>query len=162
MDIILKTRGPKLKTHCKNGHEFVEGSYKQLFHKNGTKNGRKCMECNRINHRRYYQKDIPERCARAKRYRESNPETVKNTILKRKFGITLEQYKEMLLSQDNKCALCGTSEPGRGNLYFQVDHCHKTMRIRKLLCTTCNVALGAAYDDPNLLEKMAAYIRSYQ
>jgi len=159
---MSKIRGPQQKTHCKNGHLLIGDNVRQLFHKDGTKNGRKCMECNRINHRKYYHKDATDRARRVRQYRKDNPDAVKNVVLKRRFGITIEQYKSILTSQDNKCALCLTENPGRKDKFFQVDHCHKTNKVRALLCLTCNLALGAAKDDPILLRKMADYIESYQ
>jgi recombination endonuclease VII len=157
-----KTRGPKKKTHCKRGHLLEGDNVKQLFNPNGTKAGRKCMECNRILHRKWYHADSELRCSKVRQYRKDNPDAVKNARLKRDFGITLDQYKKILETQEGQCALCGSTEPGRKDRFFAVDHCHITGKVRALLCLTCNVALGAAKDNPALLRKMADYIESYQ
>lgn len=76
---------------------------------------------------------------------------------KRRYGLTLEAVEEMRRSG---CAICGvTGEVGRhGQLH--VDHCHKTGRVRGVLCTECNTGLGKFKDDPDLLARAVAYLRS--
>jgi hypothetical protein len=77
--------------------------------------------------------------------------------IKAAFGITLEQFDEILLSQNGGCAICNTKTPGgKGN--FHVDHCHSTGRIRGLLCHHCNVGLGHFRDSPSLLVAAAQYV----
>lgn len=76
--------------------------------------------------------------------------------LKRKFGLTLEQYDEMLAAQGGVCAICGR-EP-RDDISLHVDHDHVTGQIRKLLCFKCNNALGDFDDDPQMLQKAIAYL----
>lgn len=77
--------------------------------------------------------------------------------LKRNFGLSLEDYEKILASQNGKCAICGTSEPG-GRGSFAVDHCHQSEVIRGLLCNRCNVGLGHFNDDPHLLLMAVDYI----
>lgn len=67
----------------------------------------------------------------------------RNTDLKRRYGITLRDYQRMLENQSGSCALC-FRKPKRRKLH--VDHCHRTGRIRGLLCSRCNQALGALGD----------------
>jgi len=87
----------------------------------------------------------------ADRY-HSNPLVSRNAALKREFGITLDQYNEMLAKQNHQCACCGTTDP-RGQGAFHVDHCHKTGIIRGLLCHLCNTGIGKLGDDlPGLLK----------
>ena len=49
------------------------------------------------------------------------------------------------------CTICG--KPGN-----QVDHCHKTNKVRGLLCINCNQGLGKFQDDPELLEFARIYL----
>ena len=76
--------------------------------------------------------------------------------LRRKFGITLEDYEELLARQGGVCAVC-SREPTPG-ISLHVDHDHETGRIRGLLCFRCNNALGDLEDDPALLRAAARYL----
>lgn len=65
--------------------------------------------------------------------------------LKRSYGITVDEYDEMLREQGGRCRICRTDRPRgygteKGNLY--VDHCHNTGKVRGLLCSRCNLSLG--------------------
>jgi len=82
----------------------------------------------------------------------------------KKFGITHEDYLQMLESQDGKCMICGTTKPHKSAKFkhFAVDHCHKTNKIRALLCNRCNMGLGQFNDDPVLLVKATAYLHSFK
>ena len=85
--------------------------------------------------------------------------------LKHNFGITLQEYKRMAKQQRNLCAICGKSETGtngrwgKKTLQLAVDHDHNTGRVRGLLCRRCNQAIGKMDDNPELLDKAAAYLR---
>jgi hypothetical protein len=61
--------------------------------------------------------------------------------LKRTYGITIEQFDEMLKAQNGRCLICGVDKP-RGTKSWHVDHCHETGKIRGLLCNMCNPRLG--------------------
>jgi hypothetical protein len=60
--------------------------------------------------------------------------------LKYTYGITAEQYEGMLASQDGYCAIC--RQPPKGDRPLAVDHCHRSGRVRALLCVSCNRFLG--------------------
>jgi predicted nucleic acid-binding Zn ribbon protein len=86
--------------------------------------------------------------------------------LKRNFGLTLEQYEGMYLAQDGKCAICNQPETANNNYdkvtrRLAVDHCHKTGKIRQLLCTLCNQGLGSFKDDPVLIQAAIEYLKSH-
>ena len=78
--------------------------------------------------------------------------------VKRKFGLTPEQYDTMFEDQKGCCAICGRpqSELKRA---LAVDHDRKTDRIRGLLCGPCNMSLGGFDHNSERLEKAAAYVR---
>lgn len=74
------------------------------------------------------------------------------------YGITLDEFNAMLVSQGGRCAICRTDTPG-GKGQFNVDHCHGTGRVRGILCERCNRRLlAAAGDDPELLRRAADYL----
>ena len=86
--------------------------------------------------------------------------------LKRVYGLSLEEYERMHAEQNGLCAICGSSDAKRPKHrvrgYLCVDHCHKTGKVRGLLCWKCNAAMGNLEDDIALLEKAAAYLRHHQ
>src|ERR1039458_560790 len=76
--------------------------------------------------------------------RSKNPKRikwVKNNQLLKLYNITLHQYELMLLEQNNVCAICNRPERNmhqKGKIKdLSVDHCHKTNKVRKLLCSNC-------------------------
>lgn len=73
--------------------------------------------------------------------------------LKKNYGITSEQYDEILTRQDHKCAICGTfcERPF-------VDHDHSTGRIRGLLCMKCNFGIGNFTENITVLESAIKYL----
>lgn len=85
-------------------------------------------------------------------------ERKRNEVLKRKFGITTEQYSQYLIKQNDSCAICG-KESSESKRRLAVDHNHKTGKIRGLLCKDCNIALGLFKDDIKLLEKSISYLK---
>ena len=95
-------------------------------------------------------------------WRKANPEKAKNTDLKKMYGISLDRYLEMSEEQGHKCKICGEKEKTLDKngvpRKMPVDHCHKTNKIRGLLCTACNRALGLFKDDPKILRCAARYI----
>jgi hypothetical protein len=81
-----------------------------------------------------------------------------------KYGLTKDQYLEMLVSQKHVCAICGGTEyvvdKRTGKIRrLHVDHCHKTGKIRGLLCQKCNQAIGLLGDTSILVLKAAAYLQ---
>lgn len=81
----------------------------------------------------------------------------------RKYGLTIEQYDRMLEEQKGLCYLCSTNiARTNGNKNLGVDHCHKTGKVRKLLCAKCNTGLGVFNDNVELMQKAIAYVKNYQ
>lgn len=104
---------------------------------------------------------------RSRLWRLANPErfsrAVRNATLRKKYGITIEDYEKMFDDQGGACAICGRKEfvkdrTGRVRENLSVDHDHGTNRIRGLLCHHCNAALGHVSDDPSLLVRMVNYL----
>lgn len=72
------------------------------------------------------------------------------------FGITVEQYEQMLAAQAGGCAICG--EPCKSGKRLAIDHDHVTGVVRGLLCINCNQAIGKLRDDPAILRRAIAYL----
>ena len=87
--------------------------------------------------------------------KQRKPESRKNTSLKAKYGITLEEYDKMFVAQGGLCKICftATDKP------LVVDHCHTSLKVRGLLCSTCNAGLGMFYDQISNLAEAIKYLK---
>lgn len=88
------------------------------------------------------------------------PDRKRNNL--RRYGITLEQYDEMMLKQNGVCAICQQHETMKNSkgivCNLSVDHDHITGRVRGLLCRNCNIGLGCFSDNINLMRTGIAYL----
>lgn len=73
----------------------------------------------------------------------------------RAYGITVEDYNTMLEAQDYGCYICGGVDENRA---LSIDHNHRTGKVRGLLCSNHNRALGLLGDDPELLIAAHRYL----
>lgn len=85
-------------------------------------------------------------------------EVFKNSKFKRVYGITLLDYERMVDEQLGKCAICEEDAKSCPKGVLFVDHCHKTGKIRGLLCSLCNFTLGNARDNVEILRSAANYL----
>lgn len=77
--------------------------------------------------------------------------------------MSLDDYHTLLNMQDHRCAICKSTDPNNKNsTRFCIDHCHRTGRIRGLLCHRCNTMLGAAIDSQATILKAIAYLERFQ
>jgi hypothetical protein len=93
----------------------------------------------------WYQNHKSETIQRATAFQKANPQ--KNRVyqrksrLKREYNLSLEQYEALYVLQNGVCKICKQTEKDPSRL-LSVDHCHKSLVIRGLLCTGCNLGLG--------------------
>jgi hypothetical protein len=80
-------------------------------------------------------------------------------MLKREYGIDKDGYENLLKLQNGKCAICGLHEQNHRNKVLNVDHNHKTKKVRGLLCNNCNRGLGHLKDNILFLENALAYLK---
>jgi len=78
--------------------------------------------------------------------------------IRKKYDMSMEDFNNLVEQQQGTCAICLKSSKIEDRRLY-VDHCHKTGRIRGLLCNTCNARLGQFSDSLILLEAAAAYLR---
>ena len=116
------------------------------------------LRLNAIKYRKENKAEIKNRRQNKLAYLKENfPELLKikykRNSLKKRYGITFEQYSEMFKKQEGKCAICKTHEKELNKILF-VDHDHKTNKARELLCHKCNVALSyfENYDSKPFIE----------
>lgn len=138
-----------------------------------TDDGRLCSKCRRrkpaekfppnIGHPSGLSVYCRECVNRAARDQSKKPKTVSyrrrymRAVALKKYGLTIEQFDELIKSQDGKCLICEeVLKVGIGGC--AVDHDHTTKRVRGLLCRLCNVGVGHFRDNPAMLRKAAEYL----
>ena len=79
------------------------------------------------------------------------------------YGLTQEDYTNMLATQNGVCAICKCAETAKSNAGYvknlAVDHCHVTGKVRGLLCHDCNTGIGKLKDNISLLESAIKYLK---
>ena len=89
------------------------------------------------------------------RQRERAAASPKRRFYKR-YGLDLQQYTSLVERSGGVCEIC--SSPQTNGKELCIDHCHETGRVRGLLCTKCNMALGLFNDNVGLLDKAKEYL----
>jgi hypothetical protein len=85
-----------------------------------------------------------------------------------KIKLPIKTYEEMLLKQNNVCAICNQPETAKhqkdkeGFKKLAVDHCHTTGIIRGLLCQKCNISIGAMNDSIENMKAAIKYLEYHQ
>ena len=75
----------------------------------------------------------------------------------RKYNLSEQEHKDILLQQNNSCAICGKDQ----SLFkrkFAIDHNHETGKVRGLLCTGCNCGIGYLKESKDILQKAIEYL----
>lgn len=88
----------------------------------------------------------------------ADPNCFKADDLK-KYGLAVEDFNELFVEQDGKCAICGIHQ-SELKQSLGIDHCHKTNKIRGLLCNKCNRGIGYLGDDVENLRMAILYLVS--
>lgn len=122
------------------------------------------QEAKKAKRKAYYQANKTKIKAAVKQRFISNHETNKEkarwSIIKHKYGITKQQWYAIHDQQKQCCKICQRHE-SEFQYKLVVDHCHKTGKIRGLLCNKCNLVMGTI-DNPVLLEAALEYKRESQ
>jgi hypothetical protein len=149
----------------------------QFYPNKSGRDGRRpeCKECNLARRKAAYRanpraaiervmqwraKNPEQYAARQRAYKESGKKAIadRKSHLKRKYGLTVEQYDAMLGAQGGVCAICGEKP---GDLTLHVDHHHESGAVRKLLCVRCNNALGLFQESHELFQAAADYLNGH-
>ena len=114
----------------------------------------------RVEYRKNHKEEEKKRYIKNRRKRKLYQRELQ---LKCSYGITLEQYNQLILHQNGKCAICNNKETSkncnRKIKKLSIDHNHKTGEIRGLLCDNCNNLLGRAKDNINILQNAIKYLK---
>lgn len=146
-------------TSC-NEQKDLEYFYKHKAGKLGYK--AQCKECENSNNRLKYK----TKKFLGLKYIKTKKDTVQKNNLKNNFGLTLEQYNEILEKQNYCCAICQRHQ-SEYDKNFAVDHSNSDNEfvskgsIRGLLCTDCNLNLVSYRVDPNIFERAAKYVKQF-
>ena len=107
--------------------------------------------------KRYNDNHLVENNIRTRNWRKLNPKKCKGYDLKKNYGISFEEYDEMMELQNYKCAICGEEQQKS----LDCDHDHKTGNVRELLCSGCNRGLGNFDDNIKKLQKAIIYLKKH-
>lgn len=130
-----------------------------------------CRDCLKIKNRKDYEilksekpKQLQEVRKKSDRKRYNSPKRKqyrkkysRQFYLMRTYNITLEDYEELKSQQNNRCAICGGKGKGKREI-LDVDHDHKTGKVRGLLCGKCNSGLGMLQNNLGILKAAVMYL----
>lgn len=127
---------------------------------------KECSRCHWPKNISHFNKDCTRRdgyfpwcrsCHNASKNASYDPDAAYFRHIKRKYGLSREDYAEMLAAQNGCCYIC---EIPSDNKRLYVDHCHSTGIVRGLLCHHCNTGIGNFEDDPKLLAAAIEYLNA--
>ena len=103
---------------------------------------------------KHYQANAEKYKENASKFKAKNPEKYADYLRKTRYGIEPDVYRKMLETQNNQCKIC-TKPFVKAPC---IDHCHKTGKIRGLLCRKCNTAIGLLEDSIANITRAAIYL----
>ena len=121
-----------------------------------------CKKCCKVqNAKKWQSKTLAQRKEHNRKNRERySSDERKDIRLKARYGITLNEFNEMIETQNNKCKICSV-ELTHGPVHTsnaRLDHCHDTQKVRGILCHNCNSLLGHAKDNATILKNAIRYL----
>ena len=140
----------------------------QLNNKNKIKKQKKQYYINNKDKIKQYQMDNNGKIKkRQKQYRLTNKGEMREWHLKNKYYMTLGEFEQMKMKQNNRCVISG--DMFKGDRYICVDHNHRYDKsgkellcgpedIRQLLCVSCNSAIGFCNEDINIIQNLINYL----
>lgn len=134
-------------------------SYNLWLRRTG-KNRRVCSRC-RVEKplSEFYEKPDTATGTHGSQCRECTKIGVREGKRRREYGLTPKAWQKLFESQGKCCAICGTKEIDHE---WHTDHCHKTDRVRGILCKSCNLMLGNARDNLDILYAAIRYLKSHR
>ncbi len=108
----------------------------------------------------YYRKHAINK-KKARKYAKKHAEQRKRYMRTKnilRYGLTYKRYKQLMNAQKGKCKICLQFRVKGTDRRLNIDHCHKTGKIRGLLCYACNTALGMFRDNPKILMRAVRYL----
>jgi hypothetical protein len=138
---------------------------------------KKCLY--RAQARAYYHKNRVRLCKVARDYNNSHKDAIslyrkqlnanpkhkarrRSYYLRKHYGITLDQWNKMYSDQNGKCAVCFVEFDKLLKKNIHIDHDHTNGKLRQLLCTNCNCAIGNLKEDIDLCNRVIAYLTKWK
>lgn len=142
-------------------------------------------EKHKLQKERYFLKHKKEIYERTKLWRKNNPDKIKKyresyslkhpykieeknfrtKIYLRGIVLSMNEFNRLLEKQNRVCAICSkveSQQTKKGTIRaLSIDHCHKTKKVRGLLCKKCNSGIGFFQDNPILIKKAYKYLMEY-
>lgn len=121
----------------------------------------RCGDCRKCRHRAYMRDYYRRNKDRLREQKQKRRHQTDPGRLRERYGMTYDEYLTRVEQQGGVCAICrnpGRKRTPRG-LPLVVDHDHRTGRIRGLLCSPCNTALGRLGDTEEAMERVLEYLR---
>jgi hypothetical protein len=118
---------------------------------------KKCAHCQQTKELKFFRRRSNQKDGLDYNCRECSCQQSKESKYRIRYGITLHEKTDMLIKQDGLCALCKEKIVGR----ICVDHNHRTDVVRGILCNSCNIGLGAFYDDVEKLQLAIKYLQQH-
>ena len=111
----------------------------------------------------YYKRPGVNELRKKNRKKNYDPERNKNMVLKRLYGINLEDYDKLYQSQNGCCGVCQKQLKARGKSKDSgvVDHDHVTGKVRGILCSACNTALGLLGENITTMLRAIEYTKKH-
>lgn len=134
------------------------------FYKGLNKEAR-CKDCVSQIRKADYKKNRDKTIDRVKKYRNENPEKIRDCKLRQAYGVGIAYFEAKLKEQGGACGGCkrNVKSVWRGKeVRMALDHNHKTDKPRGVLCIKCNRALGLLEENQEFIIGLLEYIRKYQ
>lgn len=130
-------------------------------------NTKKCHRCQQVLSIDEFAKNrakkdgLQERCnsCRKTHYKQNGKPGHKHNWLMKKYNVSLDWYNETVIKQKNLCLICNQEQSGGKGL--AVDHCHKTGKVRGLLCDKCNTSIGLMRESVDILKSAIKYLEEH-
>ena len=125
----------------------------------------RCKNCISVIRKEAYKRDRDKILTRVSNYRKQNPEKIRDTRLRRAYGVGIEYFNSKLAEQNGVCAGCDRNFRNKWcgrEVHMALDHDHCTNEPRGILCVKCNRALGLLEENINTFNNLIKYLNKYK
>lgn len=124
-----------------------------------------CRQC-RIIYKRKWRKENPCKVEKEQK-NQRKLERLRTKKLKTRYGLSLDDDEKMLIDQNGVCAICNEKETVIDFRYnklrrLSIDHCHKTGKVRSLLCSRCNTVIGLIKESDFIINNIKNYLEKHR